>query len=113
GQTQRAAGKSRVVTPAMLVASRPEVLVIAPCGRTLALARVDAQELRERARREGWWDALPAVQNGKVAVVDGNQFFNRPGPRLVDAFEWLVGLINDRPEVMPPPAGFGWEWLRA
>lgn len=110
GQTQRAAGKSRVVTPAMLVASRPEALVIAPCGRTLAQACADAEELRARARREGWWDVLPAVKNGKVAVVDGNQFFNRPGPRLVDAFEWLVGLINDRPEVMPE--GFAWEWLR-
>lgn len=109
GQTQRAAGKSVVVTPAMLVASRPEVLVIAPCGRTLAQARVDAEELRAKARREGWWDVLPAVKNGKVAVVDGNQFFNRPGPRLVDAFEWLVGLINERAEVMP--RGFVWERL--
>jgi ABC-type Fe3+-hydroxamate transport system substrate-binding protein len=110
GQTQRAAGKSVTVTAAQLVASLPEVIVIAPCGRTLAQARADAEELRAKARHQGWWDALPAVKNGKVAVVDGNQFFNRPGPRLVDAFEWLVGLINDRPEVMP--RGFLWEPLR-
>jgi hypothetical protein len=32
-------------------------------------------------------------------LVDGNQMFNRPGPRLVDAFRWLVSWINDRPEV--------------
>lgn len=110
GQTQRAAGKSVTVTPSQLVASRPEVIVIAPCGRTLAQARADAGELRLRAQREGWWDALPAVKNQRVAVVDGNQFFNRPGPRLVDAFEWLVGVINQRPEVIP--AGFAWEWLQ-
>jgi iron complex transport system substrate-binding protein len=42
--------------------------------------------------------------------VDGNQMFNRPGPRLVDAFEFLVGLLNDRPGVIP--AGFPWEWWR-
>jgi hypothetical protein len=28
--------------------------------------------------------------------------FNRPGPRLVDAFRWLVGWLNDRPELVPP-----------
>lgn len=109
GQTQRAAGKSIVATPAQLVASRPEVIVIAPCGRTLAQAREDARLLRERARAEGWWDVLPAVKSGRVAVVDGNQFFNRPGPRLVDAFEWLVGFINDRPELTPKGFVGGWE----
>lgn len=109
GQTQRAAGKSIPITPAMLVASRPEIIVIAPCGRTLTQAREDAHLLRQRARDEGWWDALPAVTNGRVAVVDGNQFFNRPGPRLVDAFEWLVGFINNRPELTP--RGFAWEPL--
>jgi hypothetical protein len=41
--------------------------------------------------------------------VDGNHLFNRPGPRLVDAFEWLVGWLNDRPELIP--AGFPWERL--
>lgn len=109
GQTQRTAGKSITVSPAALVASRPEFMVIAPCGRTLDQAREDARQLRTRARAEGWWDTLPAVKNGRVAVVDGNQFFNRPGPRLVDAFEWLVGFINDRPELTPP--GFAWERL--
>jgi hypothetical protein len=38
----------------------------------------------------------------RVMLVDGNQMFNRPGPRLIDALEWLVGWLNDRPEVVPP-----------
>jgi hypothetical protein len=42
-----------------------------------------------------------------VALVDGNQMFNRPGPRLAEAFEWLVGWLNDRPELIPE--GFQWE----
>ena len=33
--------------------------------------------------------------------------FNRPGPRLIDALEWLVAWLNDRPELTP--AGFPWE----
>lgn len=109
GQTQRTAGKSIAVTPAMLVASRPEAIVIAPCGRTLDQARADARALRSAARAQGWWDALPAARTGKIAIVDGNWYFNRPGPRLVDAFAWLVGFINNRPEIMP--AGFAWEPL--
>jgi agmatine deiminase len=52
-----------------------------------------------------WWPLLPAVMSGDpdaIVLVDGNQMFNRPGPRLVDAFRWLVGWLNDRPELVPP-----------
>jgi hypothetical protein len=43
-------------------------------------------------------DAKP----GSIVVVDGNQMFNRPGPRLIDAFRWMVGWLNDRRELIPP-----------
>jgi len=42
---------------------------------------------------------LRAVQNSKVVIVDGNQMFARPGPRLVDALEFLVGLLHNKPEL--------------
>ena len=35
--------------------------------------------------------------------------FNRPGPRLVDALEWLYSAINQVPEASPP--GFPCEWM--
>jgi len=41
------------------------------------------------------WDALPAVRRGHVHVVDGDAYFNCPGPRLVDTLEWLRGRIQD------------------
>lgn len=41
-----------------------------------------------------------------MAVVDGHQMFNRPGPRLIDGLEWLVGLLHDRHDIIPP--GFPW-----
>lgn len=50
------------------------------------------------------------MKEGKVVAVDGSQHFNRPGPRLVEALEWLTGLLNDRPDVMPQ--AFPWKWLR-
>jgi len=99
----RIAGKSIAVPGEIFAASTPEFLVVCPCGLTLDEAVVEAERLRERV---GWWGELPAVKNGRVAVVDGSMMFNRPGPRLVDAFEWLVGWIQDRPELMP--VGFPW-----
>ncbi|MBL8990077.1 MAG: ABC transporter substrate-binding protein [Phycisphaerae bacterium] len=107
GVTQRTAGRSRQIAAAELVASAPEAIVIAPCGLTLEQTRAEAARLAGQA----WWRALPAVRRGRVALVDGNRFFNRPGPRLVDAFEFLVGWLNDRPELIP--AGFAWEPMRA
>lgn len=100
---ERTAGKSTRLTPEALIASRPELLVVCPCGFGLTATRAAARELSNAP----WWRDLPAVRAGRVAVVDGNQMFNRPGPRLVDAFEWLVGWMNDRPELIP--RGFPWE----
>lgn len=99
----RVAPPSRAITPAELLAHPPEAFIIAPCGFSLAQARACAEHLS----RQPWWTDLPAVRDGRVAVVDGNQMFNRPGPRLVDAFEFLVGWLHNRPELIPP--GFPWE----
>jgi iron complex transport system substrate-binding protein len=92
--------KSRQLSPEEIIEAAPERIVICPCGYGMDRAW---QEL-EVLRRTRWWPLLPAVMEGKpnaIAVVDGNQMFNRPGPRLVDAFRWLVGWLNDRPEVVP------------
>ncbi len=99
----RQAGKSITVTPEAFANEQPEFLVIAPCGLALDQTRDAANQLAAH----DWFRNLPAVQNGNVALVDGNQMFNRPGPRLVDAFEFLVGYLNDRPEVIP--VGFPYE----
>ncbi len=97
GSTLRAAGRSVTVPPEVLVASRPEVVIVCPCGLTLEQTRRETALL---ARRR-WWSELPAVQRGRVVLVDGGQMFNRPGPRLVDAYEFLVGYLSGIPEVVP------------
>lgn len=103
GVTQRAAGKSLRIPAEVLAASRPEYVVMAPCGLDLATTRREADALT----RQAWWHDLPAVRAGRVALVDGNQFFSRPGPRLVEALAFLTGWLNDRPELIPP--GLSWE----
>lgn len=98
----RAAGPSRKVTAEELVASAPEAVIVCPCGVGLEEATRQAEALASAP----WWGESPAARTGRVAVVDGNQMFNRPGPRLVDAFEWLVSWINDLPDLAP--RGFPW-----
>lgn len=93
--------KSRQLSPEEIVEAAPDRVVVCPCGFGLERAW---QEL-EVLRRTRWWPMLPAVMEGRpdaIAVVDGNQMFNRPGPRLVDAFRWMVGWLNDRPELVAP-----------
>lgn len=50
-----------------------------------------------------------AFKDGKVYMVDGNHMFNRSGPRLVDALEFLAGVIHGRPDLIPE--GFPYEML--
>ncbi len=101
----RIAGPSRRATWEEIRAAEPEFIVVCPCGVGLAEVRSHAAGLVEQPG----WREIPAVKKGRVALVDGNHMFNRPGPRLVDAFRWLVGWINDRPALMPQL--FPWERL--
>jgi iron complex transport system substrate-binding protein len=80
-------------------AADPEILVIACCGFDVARTRRDLPIL---ARQPGFGD-LRAVRAGRVYVTDGNAYFSRPGPRLVDSLEILAHAID--PAVHPLPAG--------
>jgi iron complex transport system substrate-binding protein len=64
-----------------VVAARPDLLILAPCGFDLARAQTEAGAVREK---------IDAVGAGRVVVLDGSAYFNRPGPRLVDSLELLV-----------------------
>ena len=63
------------------------------------------------AYRSPRWASLPAVKTGRVALVDGDAMFNRPGPRLVDCLEWLAATMLARPDLAPKEP-FPFEWLR-
>jgi len=97
-QAERIAGHSIAVPHEIFAATQPRYLVIAPCGLTLEQALHETNTLY---RDHEWFRQLPAVREHRVAVVDGNQMFNRPGPRVVDALEFMVAFINDRPHLIP------------
>jgi len=80
-----------------LAARDPEVIIVMPCGWDIARSRDAMHSLTERP---GWHD-LRAVKNGRVALTDGNQFFNRPGPRVVESVEILAEILH------PQSADFG------
>lgn len=97
-QAQRLAGHSIAVPPELFCATRPQHLVIAPCGLPLHAALNETNRLFTDTQ---WFKELPAVRNNRVAIVDGNHMFNRPGPRVVDALEFMVGWLNHRPHLIP------------
>lgn len=78
-----------------LKAADPDVLIIAPCG--FDLARTE-QEMYWLTGQPDWRD-LRAVRSHRVYLADGNQYFNRPGPRVVETFEILREIL--RPDAGP------------
>lgn len=72
-----------------LRAADPDVIVVAPCGYPLATTQRELPRLTSLPR----WRTLCAVQAGQVFLADGHQFFNRPGPRLVDSLEILAEIL--------------------
>jgi len=75
-----------------LVEADPEVIVIMPCGWDAARAEPEMHWLTDRPE----WARLRAVRNGRVHITDGNQYFNRPGPRLVESLEILATILYPR-----------------
>ena len=73
-----------------LAASEPEVVAIMPCGFDIDRSLREMKSLAFSPQ----WNNLPAVQNGRVYVTDGNQYFNRPGPRVVESAEILSECLH-------------------
>jgi iron complex transport system substrate-binding protein len=73
-----------------LRASDPDVVLIAPCGFDIARSRRDYGALEALPG----WSALRAVRARRVYIADGNQYFNRPGPRLVESLEILAEILH-------------------
>jgi iron complex transport system substrate-binding protein len=82
---------SRRIAWSDVVAFAPEVLVVTPCG--FDLRRATDEALRVLPALDGWAD-LPAVRAGRVYAIDGNAYFSRPGPRIVESLELLAELIH-------------------
>ena len=88
------------------MASDPDVIIVCPCGFDMARTESEMYWLTRRPE----WPAMRAVRNGRVYLADGNQYFNRPGPRLVETLQILAEILH--PKVFAPALeGAGWRKL--
>lgn len=81
-----------------LVQVQPEMLIFMPCGFDLAQTEAAVKALQQTLP---WQELLAVRQVGaaspkenRIYLVDGNQYFNRPGPRLVDSLEILAEILH-------------------
>ena len=77
-----------------VIDANPEVVVVMACGFSLD------RSLREVETARGRFEALRA----QTWVVDGNAFFSRPGPRLVDSVEIMAGILHPGAVDAPHPS---------
>jgi iron complex transport system substrate-binding protein len=76
-----------------LLSANPDVIIFMLCGLNLERTRQEVQLLTQLPE----WQQVHAYQTGRVYITDGNSYFNRPGPRLVDSLEILAELLH--PEI--------------
>ena len=78
------------ISIADVMRAEPDVILVAPCGYDLEKTREELAVLDCNPE----WQALRAVRDNQVFIADGNAFFNRPGPRLVESTEILAEILH-------------------
>jgi len=73
-----------------VIEARPEVILLMPCGFDVRRTVKESTPLKSLPG----WQQLPAVQSGNVYAMNGNAYFSRPGPRLVNGLEILARIIH-------------------
>lgn len=87
-----------------LITADPDIIIVLPCGYDL----FQTQKATEEMSKHPYWQQLKAVKSQDVYITDGNQYFNRPGPRLVESGEILTEIIQKTP-VDPKRQPTGWQ----
>jgi len=82
--------RSQTLTWEAVVEAAPEVVVVSCCGFDVERTMRDIELLGDHVH----WRQIPAVRSGRTYVVDGSQYFSRPGPRLVDSLEILARAVH-------------------
>ena len=68
----------------------PDIIMLLPCGFDIPRTMRDMSILQDQPD----WSSMNAVRNGRVFVTDGQQYFNRPGPRLVESLQILAEIFH-------------------
>jgi iron complex transport system substrate-binding protein len=76
----------------------PEVLVVACCGMDLARSRQELPLLRQAPGFHNW----TCTRRGDLFLLDGNSWFSRSGPRLIEGLEVLAHTLHPHRHPAPP-----------
>ena len=76
-----------------LINKDPDIIIFLPCGFNIKKTK---EELKIILKKNDSWKELKAFKNEKLFVADGNQFFNRPGPRLIESLEIFAEVIHPK-----------------
>ena len=78
-----------------LLRSDPEKIIIMPCGYSIEKTKTEMIALKNTSN----WTNLKAYKNNNIFIVDGNQYFNRPGPRILDSIKILKEIISNEKHI--------------
>ena len=94
-----AGGESQLATPGEhsswqewddILACDPDILLVVPCGYGITKT---VEEMNVLTERKSWKD-LTSVRENRVYILDGNHYFNRPGPRIKESVEILAEIFH-------------------
>ena len=94
-----------VVNVLQILAADPDLVVVAMCGFDLPRTKQETQS----ALKNTPLAQLRAVKEGQLWVVDGNFYFNRPGPRLVESAEIMANACHGGVVELEPAVAAGLE----
>jgi iron complex transport system substrate-binding protein len=91
GETLVTAGGDHAPTLGLEELTRldPDVVLVKPCGFDLQRTLAELPVLRTALP----WASWRAVEEERVYIADGNAYFNRPGPRIVESLEILAACL--------------------
>lgn len=69
----------------------PDYILIGPCGFSLERSLKDTKAI---VSTKPWWKSMRAVQNGNVYALDGNSYYARPGPRLLQGCGLIARCVH-------------------
>lgn len=87
----------------------PDIILIGPCGFSLDRSIKDTLAMYEK---KPWWKNMRAVREGRVFALDGNSYYARPGPRLLQGTGIMAACLHgedvgkDLGEALAPPGGY-------
>ena len=103
----KAGGPSPYITLSDIATADPDVIIVAPCGFGIERTAKDMRVLEN----EQAWLGLRAVQEGRVAIADGNLFFNRPSLSVVKTVDIIKDVLeNVRKDGVHEPQCSKTEW---